>query len=225
MWAGGSIQWPGADPKHSTGSFLKVGESATEVTRVVSCEPKIIKKTGESMLVVGVVKEFLNSKGDVCVVDNRNWVFREALDPSKPGKPMTKPAEQSAADIQKTDEGKLVRQFRRETSELFRFSALTFNAHRIHYDKPWAIDVEGHRDTVVHGPLNMISILDFWRDSQKVEEIVYPKSLEYRATSPIYVEEAYRITMNADAASTSEVPVEVVSNDGTLCMKAKIIRW
>lgn len=43
---------------------------------------------------------------------------------------------------------------------LFRFSALTFNAHRIHYDRPYAIDVEGYLDLVVHGPLQAIFLLD-----------------------------------------------------------------
>ncbi|PSR79121.1 hypothetical protein BD289DRAFT_442882 [Coniella lustricola] len=47
---------------------------------------------------------------------------------------------------------------------LFRFSALTFNGHMIHYNDPWARTVEGHRGLVVHGPLNLICMLDYWRD-------------------------------------------------------------
>lgn len=225
MWAGGSIQWPGADPTSGGSAHLRVGDVATEVTRVVSCEPKVIKKTGEAMLVVGVVKEFLDSKDNVCVVDNRNWVFREALDPSKPARVLPRPPPLSSEQIQAANAGMLVRPFCRQTSELFRFSALTFNPHRIHYDKPWAIEVEGHRNTVVHGPLNMVSILDFWRDLQKGKEVVYPKSLEYRATSPVYVEEPYRILIDEESLSQAETPVAVQSDDGTQCMKAKIQRW
>lgn len=180
------------------------------------------------MLVVGVVKEFYDSKDNLCVVDNRNWVFREALDPNKKATPPKKPAELSRQDLKQANEGKLVRELKRTPSELFRVSALTFNAHRIHYDRPWAVDVEGHRDLVVHGPLNMISFLDFWRDENSKtadRDIVFPKSLKYRATSPVYVDEPYRILFDKAAISQEDVPVEVISNDGTVCMKGDIKRW
>lgn len=230
MWAGGSISWPGADPSINDNSYLKIGDTAVEVTKVLSCDAKVIKKTGDAMLVVGVVKEFYDSKDNLCVVDNRNWVFREALDPNKKVSPPTKPDEMSAEEIKKQNGGKLVKEFNRNAAELFRMSALTFNAHRIHYDKPWAVDVEGHRDLVVHGPLNMISFLDFWRDeygeaSGKGGEVLYPKALKYRATSPVYVQEPYRILIDQQAISQEDVPVEVVSNDGTVCMKGEIKRW
>ena len=48
---------------------------------------------------------------------------------------------------------------------LFRFSALTFNSHRIHYDRTWAMETEGYPGLVVHGPLTTALLLDFARDS------------------------------------------------------------
>ena len=47
---------------------------------------------------------------------------------------------------------------------LFRFSALTFNSHRIHYDRPWAMEIEGYPGLVVHGPLTSTLLIDFARD-------------------------------------------------------------
>ena len=47
---------------------------------------------------------------------------------------------------------------------LFRFSALTFNSHRIHYDRAWAMDKEGYPGLVVHGPLSSTLLIDFARD-------------------------------------------------------------
>ena len=47
---------------------------------------------------------------------------------------------------------------------LFRFSALTFNSHRIHYDRPWAMEREGYTGLVVHGPLTSTLLIDFARD-------------------------------------------------------------
>lgn len=228
MWAGGSVAWPGADPGSSADNhYLKVGEDATETTKVLSCEAKTIKKTGESMLVVGVQKEFRDSKDNLCVVDKRNWVFREALDPSKEAKIPVKSALLSSEELNKIGEGKTVKEFNRDVVQLFRFSALTFNGHRIHYDLPWARNVEGHRNAVVHGPMNLVSMLDLWRDGKEGQEkgaFVYPKSIEYRATSPVYAGEGYRIVMDKGDGG-KEVDMRVVSDDGTGCMKGTIVEW
>lgn len=230
MWAGGSVHWPGADPNQASQHHLRVGDVATEITKVLSCEPKIIKKTGETMLVVGVEKEFRDSKDNLCVLDKRNWVFREALDLSRPVKIPEKPAELSQSELDQQAQGMIVRDFKRDVVQLFRVSALTFNAHRIHYDLPWATNVEGHRNVVVHGPLNQMSMLDLWRDEmvkqgKSDDGVVYPKELVYRATSPVYAGEPYRILMPANAASSDQADIQVVSNDGTVCMKATLQSW
>ena len=230
MWAGGSVHWPGADANNSSKHYLRVGDVATEITKVLSCEAKTIKKTGESMLVVGVEKEFRDSRDNLCVLDKRNWVFREALDPSKSAKIPLKPNELSQTQIDEQNQGMVVRNFNRDQVQLFRMSALTFNAHRIHYDLPWATNVEGHRNVVVHGPLNQISILDLWRDEMVKQDkgedgIIYPKDLTYRATSPVYAEEPYRILIPQGVTSQAETDVQVISNDGTVCMKGTIHNW
>lgn len=106
---------------------------------------------------------------------------------------------------------------------LFRFSALTFNAHRIHYDVPWARNVEGHRGIVVHGPLNLISILDFWRDVRgnggSTSSLIVPESIAYRATSPLYADEEYRIVLEEDGNNGK---VQIYAPSGAVAMKADI---
>ena len=68
MWAGGEVAWPrGPDGKPNP---LRVGQQVSETTRVLSATPKIVKKTGEDMIVVGVEKEFANEHG-VSIVDRR----------------------------------------------------------------------------------------------------------------------------------------------------------
>jgi 3-methylfumaryl-CoA hydratase len=67
---------------------------------------------------------------------------------------------------------------------LFRFSALTFNSHRIHYDRSYAVGIEGHQDLVVHGPLLIIRLLDLLRGPLGDDAV---SSLEFRAKSPTYV--------------------------------------
>lgn len=108
---------------------------------------------------------------------------------------------------------------------LFRFSALTLNPHKIHYSLPWARDVEGHRGLVVHGPMNLISILDFWRDVRYDEgtfadsSLIVPHSISYRATSPLYAEEDYEIVLEDSADSST---ANIYNHNGVVSMKADI---
>jgi 3-methylfumaryl-CoA hydratase len=67
---------------------------------------------------------------------------------------------------------------------LFRFSALTYNAHRIHYDRPYAVDTEGYPDLVVHGPLLAILALELPR-RRAPDRVV--ESIDYRLVRPAFV--------------------------------------
>lgn len=75
---------------------------------------------------------------------------------------------------------------------LFRFSALTFNAHMIHYNESWTRNVEGHPAVVVHGPLNLIGMLDYWRDVHAADG-KQPSEITYRALSPLYAGDEYDV--------------------------------
>lgn len=103
---------------------------------------------------------------------------------------------------------------------LFRFSALTFNAHKIHYNQDWTRNVEGHPAEVVHGPLNLINMLDYWRDHHES----MPREISYRAMSPIHAGQSYLIrtesTRGAEGGRAYDV---VVERDGTVCMKGEIV--
>lgn len=105
---------------------------------------------------------------------------------------------------------------------LFRFSALTFNGHKIHYNQEWTRDVEGHPGEVVHGPLNLINMLDYWRDHYGTQGAM-PTSIFYRAMSPIYAGEAYSVR-TADVKDTEDGHKHdiVVDKKGVVCMKGEI---
>ncbi|GLA56640.1 hypothetical protein AtubIFM56815_007455 [Aspergillus tubingensis] len=223
MWAGGEVHWPrGKDGKPN---YLRVGQEVQETTRVLSAEPKVVRKTGEEMIVVGVEKEFRNEDG-VAVLDRRNWVFRKALTSPSPTASSTPPATKAfngpASSSTQTSDNVHTRTLRQTAVTLFRFSALTFNPHKIHYSTPWARDVEGHKDIVVHGPLNLISILDLWRDTRKNEggELVLPEKISYRATSPLYAEEEYRIVLEDGGDGVGKV--QIVAPGEVVAMKAEI---
>lgn len=116
--------------------------------------------------------------------------------------------------------GKTLRSFVQTPVSLFRFSALTFNAHKIHYNKDWCQKVEGHRDLVVHGPLNLINMVDFWRDITGLE---YPKKVTYRATNPLYCGEKY--TIIADAEVENATKMTILDSYGVVSMTGQIERF
>ncbi|MDI1488236.1 MAG: hypothetical protein OHK93_007510 [Ramalina farinacea] len=215
MWAGGRIEWRKDHP-------LRVGTSlATETSSLVSAVVKR-NRVGEEMIIVSVEKEYRNGpgEGEVSLVDRRDWVFRETLPEGA--------AEASLAQQEEGQEKRLgdeeieamlpskvdsndgpilrTRDFVQTPTSLFRFSALTFNAHMIHYSRDWARQMEGQRDVVVHGPLNLINMLDLWRDSQQGDRgngYAIPASINYRATAPFYVGERYRGILQAEGGKTA----------------------
>ncbi|KAL4998242.1 hypothetical protein BDV10DRAFT_167577 [Aspergillus recurvatus] len=234
MWAGGEVCWP----RDSDGRLnpLRVGESVTETTRVLSAEAKVVRKTGEEMIVVGVEKEFANEVG-VAVIDRRNWVFRKALPPLSTKQtldlpPPTPPSSLPATSTTTSSPDGLThtRTLRQTAVTLFRFSALTFNPHKIHYSQPWCRQVEGHKDIVVHGPLNLIAILDFWRDLRSTTtdadveaSAFFPDRISYRATSPLYAEDEYRIVLKGEGKDGKKSAVEIITPEGSVGMKAEIV--
>lgn len=201
MWAGGRINWEKDNP-------LRIGDEVIETTKLVSAEPKVTR-AGEKMIVVGVEKTFENAKG-LALVDRRDWVFRTQLSGPPPAQNYPESIGHDDALLPLPNASQTSRDFVQTAVSLFRFSALTFNAHMIHYSRPWCREVEGHRDIVVHGPLNLINMLDFWRDVQ-ADDFKIPKSIKYRATAPFYAGESYRALLEKDTDTTS---IKLWGHDG-----------
>lgn len=231
--------------RFTRGNPLRVGQTVRETTEVLDCRAKKVRKTQEDMLVVMVRKRFANGEG-MAVEDTREWVFRRGVEPAgfpDPEAGMKKAREEEmeegrreklsagrAGNVVDEEKGQRPRgkgwHLVQTPETLFRFSALTFNAHRIHYDPEWCQSVEGHRERVVHGPLNLVAMADFWRDELAAttasgqEELA---EIKYRATSPVYVGEGYTVREGGDGTKEEErekgvTRVEVVSDDGTMCM-------
>jgi 3-methylfumaryl-CoA hydratase len=97
--------------------------------------------------------------------------------------------------------------------ELFRFSAITFNSHRIHYDEAYARDEEGYPGLVVHGPLTAITAAtSMERNTERPLT-----GFTFRASAPLFVGLPSHIVGSVDGDA---VTVQVVRNDGTAAMEA-----
>lgn len=125
----------------------------------------------------------------------------------------------TAASYGTTNNPDPARNFRWSPVGLFRFSALTFNGHKIHYNEGWTTAVEGHPGVVVHGPLNLINILDYYRDVHGAD----PKEVVYRAMSPLYAGDKYQIhTAGVEETDAKKYQI-LAERDGTICMKAEVL--
>ncbi|KAF1830374.1 hypothetical protein BDW02DRAFT_573070 [Decorospora gaudefroyi] len=218
MWAGGELKW-----NQDRNAFLRIGQEVRETTKLLSASPKKSRNGGE-MLVVGVEKTLSNAHG-IALTDRRSWVFQSAFMPENAVKVSPTP-ERTPLPTSKHQ-----RDFCQSVTSLFRFSALTFNGHKIHYLPEWCRSVEGHRNAVVHGPLNLINMLDFWRDtSRNGDTEAVPRSIAYRAMSPLYVDEDYRILLEkengevrVEGGERSEWRAEIWDSFGQQSMKGTIV--
>ncbi len=162
MWASSRIEF--RQP-------LRLGELVTKASRIVD----VFGKEGRSgpLVFVQVRHEIENSLG-IAVVEEQDIVYRD----------QPKPNEQSTvAPAPISAKPEWSRQVQADPVVLFRYSALTFNGHRIHYDRPYATDVEGYPGLVVQSPLIATMLLDLVRHSLPNAELSH---FSFRALKPTF---------------------------------------
>lgn len=171
MWAGGRVQFLQA---------LKIGVAAERRSRVAN----ITAKEGRSgqLLFVTVHHEF-HQAGALCISEEQDIVYREPAPPRLQGSKKAPTAEWS--------------QTREPTSTLlFRYSAVTFNGHRIHYDVPYAREVEGYPGLVVHGPLIATFMLSACVHANPGRRVAH---FAYRGLRPLIAPRGFSVAGQLDA--------------------------
>jgi 3-methylfumaryl-CoA hydratase len=149
----------------------------------------------------------IDQDGAVCIEEEQDLVYRE------PGGPL--PAPESRA-LPPAPAGSWTRLITPTPTLLFRFSALTFNAHRIHYDRPYATGVEGYPGLVVHGPLTALLLLELARAN--VPRTV--AAFEFRARSPLFDLAPFRLLATPEG---QRVHLEAQGPDGQTAMNASAL--
>ncbi len=222
MWAGGTLR--------SLRPAL-LGEPAELRSEIVS----VTEKRGKSgRLVFVIAGHTVLQKNRRCVEEEQVIVYREsvrglAVSPSRttappsgelPGNPGQGPgsggADSSAPEWTET--------FPPTTVNLFQFSALTYNSHRIHYDHSYATQQEGYPGLLVHGPLTALLLLD----AAQRHAPAPVSSFRYRALTPLFVDQPITLVGQAAPAPTdgSDPPreriVEALAPSGTVAMRARV---
>ncbi|SAL09625.1 acyl-CoA dehydrogenase [Caballeronia peredens] len=141
MWAGGRLRFPAP---------VIVGRDITRESRILDVKEKHGRTGKLGFVTVG----HRICSGDVTAIEEEHdIVYRE---PVAPGAPASAPAAAPRDALWQRD-------ILPDETLLLRYSALTFNAHRIHYDKPYVTQVEGYPGLVVHGPLIATLLMDLLR--------------------------------------------------------------
>jgi len=197
MWAGGRIEFFDA---------LRVGDAIKRISTIKDVSHRQ-GKTGDLVFVI-VQHEIFGPNG-LSVREDHDIVYRAEADLGAP-QPDPKPA---------PDGAQWVRHINPDPVMLFRYSALTFNGHRIHYDLKYATEQEGYPGLIVHGPLMATLLLDMAARENPDRML---RKFSYRAVSPVFDTGTFTVNGKPDDADGEGGSAElwVAKEDGSLAMKA-----
>ena len=196
MWAGSRFAFDG-EP-------IRIGDTIHRRSVIKSVEAKT-GSTG-SMVFVTVEHTISGPRGPA-LVEEHDIVYREAAKPGEAVRP-PKPAPTDATWSRTVIADPVL---------LFRFSALTFNGHRIHYDQPYVTGDEGYPGLIVHGPLMGMLQIELARRSNPKKTA---RAFEFRALSPVFAPSAVRVHARAEADGSAATWVANAS--GGLAQQGKV---
>ncbi|MFA4969737.1 MAG: hypothetical protein WC540_08895 [Sulfuritalea sp.] len=192
MWAGGRV------------SFLapvRIGSIVRKESSILNVE----HKTGRSgdLVFATVLHELKSPQGELLIREEHDIVYKDANAPGK-----------AAAVAPPAMPAQFSRTWTPTTTTLFRYSALSFNGHRIHYDADYCRNVEGYPNLVIHGPLTATLL------ASHAEEVSGRRlrDFTYRGVSPALLGDS--ITLHANALE-DRVVLYATRDEHTVCMQAE----
>jgi 3-methylfumaryl-CoA hydratase len=192
MWAGGRVEYLADIP---------VGAEVEKRSEIAAIDRKVGKR-GE--LVFVTVRHTLSTAGTPCVREEQDIVYREAAAPGAAAPP-PEPAPSGATATEEV---------RPDPVLLFRYSALTSNGHRIHYDLPYAREEEGYAGLVVHGPLTATLLQGFAArcGGRRLARFAF------RGLSPLFADRPFRLGAMPDGEG---LLLWAAGPEGGLAMRAE----
>jgi 3-methylfumaryl-CoA hydratase len=176
MWAGGELEFFDA---------LRVGDETTRTSRIAD----VTIKTGSTGVLCFVsVDHLVTTARGTALRERQDIVYRDIS-----SAPATAPAKPAAAPpVAKHRETHMA-----DPMLLFRYSALTFNGHRIHYDRDYVTKVEGYPGLIFHGPMQAAFIVEL---AAKLHGGTAPKKLGYRGLQPLFEGSEFSVNANDTGA-------------------------
>ncbi len=198
MWAGGRLQWLAQNP-------LVVGDAVRRISRIGSVTHKA-GRSGELVFVL-VKHEVHNARG-LALIEEHDIVYRAAPRPGEPAVPPVAAQKNAAWQREIVPDDVL----------LFRYSALTFNGHRIHYDRKYVTEVEGYPGLIVHGPLIATLLVDLVRRHMPGAFI---QSFGFKAVRPTFDLHPFRLNGQPSTDGKS-VKLWAQDHEGWLTMQGAV---
>jgi 3-methylfumaryl-CoA hydratase len=183
---------------------LRVGETVERAATITDVTPK----GGRSgSLVFVTVRHEISGGNGIATVEDHTTVYRT---PPAPGgaRPQNPPPAEAVWN----------RAIHPTPVLLFRFSALTMNSHRIHYDQPYVTQTEGYPGLVVHGPLTALLLLDLFRREMPQKRLVQSS---IRAQGPLFDTADFTVEGVADEGG-SEAKLWALDHTGSVAMSAEV---
>ncbi len=193
MWAGSRLNF------HHP---LQVGDEVTRSARIADVS---IKSGRSGTLVFVTVRHEIHNARGLAISEEQDIVYRDAPTPGAAA-----PAPQAAP----TGEA-FSRLITPDPVLLFRYSALTFNGHRIHYDRPYAANVEGYPGLVVHGPLIATLLMDLLRRQMPGARVA---RFSFKAMRPAFDIHAFRVCGLPDSHGQGQGQVQLWTRDHEGCV-------
>jgi 3-methylfumaryl-CoA hydratase len=201
MWAGSRIAYKAP---------LPIGADATRVSRIQRLE----RKEGRSGALVFLTVQHTTLCGSSeCIVEEQDIVYRGA---SSPGAAAAASSASPPENGTRAN-GRQVQQVATDPVLLFRYSALTFNGHRIHYDQQYAKEVEGYPGLVVHGPLTATLLQQF---AGSVRPGRWLAQFDFRAQQPLFAGETISLEAVPDGADLLAMHARTPA--GAVAMQASV---
>ena len=195
MWAGSRVQFERA---------LVVGSEVSRTSQILD----VAEKEGRTGKLVFVrLRHELEDLDGPLISEEQDVVYRES----------STTAYTAAAGPLAPAEFTWQREIAPDPVLLFRYSADTFNGHRIHYDRTYAREQEGYPALVVHGPLTATLLIDLVRRSLPGESIA---SFSFKAVNPLFDRAPFHLYA-AHAPGSTEVKLWAANSDGVLCVDAE----
>jgi 3-methylfumaryl-CoA hydratase len=192
MWVGGRVR---------VVRPLRIGVDAERVSRIARAE---VKEGGAGRFWLVTVTHTIEQEGAPHVEEEQDLVFRSAGALAPVGRDADTPPDDEWVEERVAD-----------ATLLFRFSAVTANAHRIHYDAPYATEVEGYPDLVVHGPLTAILLAELARTRRGQDA----REVSYRARAPHFANRRFWL---AGSPADQGASLRAVRADGETAMTLEV---
>ena len=193
MWAGSRLAFL---------TPVRAGQTIHRSSRIADVR---MKEGRTGPLVFVQVHHEIHAEGQMAIREEHDIVYRGVPQPGEPA-PVGVPAPANAT---------WTREVRPDDVLLFRYSALTFNSHRIHYDRRYVTEVEGYPGLIVHGPLIATLLLDLLRRQLPTAQV---RHFSFKAMTPLFDTSPFRVCGRLESGNT--VRLWAVTPEGHLAMDA-----